>query len=264
MRFTGFHRAIAIFHREHRQTFPIHFGNEILVEELDKLRNRYKQAGLQAPSYTAMVIKAIAIGIKETSKQYPEINSFLTGFAGWKTIHTFDRISAGVAVSRDEDGLDRTIHGVIQDPEQTPLSKITAQLKIFSTGVVKDIDYLRNCYYLFRAPRIVQEIICWCGKTFPKNRRLYRGTFAITTIGKFGVDWQLMLPQSATLQFGFGAIRERPVVKDGQVVSARTFYLTHSFDRRLMNGKPCTILMERIREILNHAEFDDNPEEKAQ
>src|SRR5882672_5740403 len=75
MKYTGFHRAIHILHGEHRETWPICLCNEIETDHLDQIRLRFKLAGLEPPSYTAMVVKAAAMAIREVSKSYPEINS---------------------------------------------------------------------------------------------------------------------------------------------------------------------------------------------
>lgn len=260
MRYSGFHRAIGILHGEHRATWQIHFCNEIDTARLDAYRERF---GAARPSYTALVVKAIAMALRDVSARYPETHAYLRNFLGWKTIHTFDRMSAGVAVARDDAGQDQTVVSIVLDPDSIPLRAITDQLKDHATRPVRDIPYVRNCYYLFRLPSLLQRLMLWVGKTFPEKRRLYRGTFTLTSVGKFGVDYQITLPQASSLQFGFGSIRARPVLRDDRVVPGRTFYLTMSFDRRLMNGRPCAELMEGIRDILQHARFPDEPEAEA-
>ncbi len=263
MRYSGFHRAIGIFHRELKHSWQIHFCNEIDAEKIEGMRARYRSLGLNPPSYTAIVIKAAALGIREVSDKFPQINSMLTGFLGWKTIHTFSTISAGVAIARTENpDMDDAIHGVIEHPDQMSLDEISKKLQEYATLPVKDVPYLRNCHYLYNAPRIAQEVMLWFGRTFPKMRRQYRGTFSLTTVGKFGVDYQVTLPQTSCLEFGFGCVRERPIVREGKVVAGRSFFVTLSFDRRLMNGRPCAMLMERVREILEEAEFADVPDAK--
>ena len=258
MRYTGFHRLMRFVHREVRGAWQVHFGNEIETDQLDRFRQRYKDQNLIPPSYTAMVIKSTAVAMKELIPTYPQINSMLVGFPGWRRIHTFDRISAGVAVSRNDDGQDGVVVGVIEDPEAQTLTYITEHLQQMATAPVQDVPGMRNCYYLYRAPAPIQWLIAKMGHAIPEYRRRYRGTFSLTTVGKFGVDWQLSLPLAgATIQLGFGHIRQRPVVRDGQVVPANTFNLSMTFDRLLMNGRPCAMLFERIRQILNHAEFDD-------
>ena len=252
MKYTGFHRFMSIVHRsEVLRCWQVHLGNEIRVDALDRIRQDARQAGLNTPSYTALVIKAIADSMRELIPTYPQLNAMITGIPGWKSIHTFDRISMGVAISRVENGDDSVVVGVIEDPDTLTPDQITAQLKAFTNVTVKETERLRNCHYIYRAPWPVQWVMGKLGHKVPELRRRYRGTVSLTTVGKFGVDWQLSLPQAgATIQFGFGNIRERPVVIDGQVVAKKTFNLTLSFDRLVMNGKPCAELMEGIRNKL--------------
>jgi hypothetical protein len=260
MMHAGFQRAMRIEHRAVRRGWIVHFSNLIDATQLEAFRARYSQLGVTPPSYTALVVKAIACALRNLLPTYPELNCAMTGLPFWKRVHYFDRVSAGVAISRDEEGLDGVVLGVIQDPDSMSLSQMTAQLRSYSTLPVKDVPYLRNCHYLFRLPGLLQALVMWFGRASPKLRQRYRGTFSLTSVGKFGVDIQL--PQMAGLLFGFGALRDRPMVRHGQVVAAPTFYLSMSFDRLLMNGKPCALVMERIRDILEAAQFDDRPEDE--
>ena len=214
MRYTGFHRTIGILHKEHQRTWPIHFCNEIDYRAISQLRQHYAERNLDKPSPVAIVVKAIAIAIREVSQAYPEIHSYLRNVLGCKRIYTFNRISAGVAISRQENGQDLAITAVVQDPEQKLLRDITLELRGFKTDSFKDVPYMRNCYYLFRLPSPIQKLILLIGRSFSKTRRLYRGTFTLTSVGTYGVDIQLTLPQASSLQFGFGAICERPVVQE--------------------------------------------------
>lgn len=262
MRYTGFHRLMRLVHRgEVQNSWQVHLGNEIIADQLDLLRQQYKDLNSPPPSYTALVIKAIGLAMRQVSRDYPEINSMIAGFPGFRRIHTFDQITAGVAVSRIENDRDSVVVGVIENPETRLLSSITTELKQLGTLPVKDVPGMRNCYYLYRAPLPIQWFMAKMGSAVPNLRQKYRGTFSLTTVGKFGVDWQLSLPQAgSTLQFGFGEVRSRPVVRNGEVVAARTFNLIGAFDRLVMNGKPVALLMELVREILNKADFKDDKE----
>lgn len=260
MGYCGFHRAIGILHDENRETWPICFGNEVRVDAIDALRRRIREERGEAPSYTALIVKAIAKAIDEVRREYPEVSSVMLGRLFWKRIHYFDRMSAGVAISREYKGMDVAMCGVVEDPERTGLLDMTRQLQSMATLPTQDVPIMRNCHYLFRLPWIAQKLMLWVGKNMPEMRRQYRGTFTLTSVGKFGVDYQLTLPQASCLQFGFGAIKERPVVEDGKVVPARTVFLTLSFDRRLMNGKPVSMVMQRTCEIIANAELAVEPE----
>ena len=263
MRYSGFHRLTRRVHREHREYWQVHLGSEIEADRLCALRATFRQRGWDPPSFTAMVVKAISLALRETSAIYPELNCIVTGCLGWRTIHTFERVSAGVAVAREMNGADTVSLAVIEDPEQLPLAGITKRLSDFATKPAHEVPELRNCERLVRTPWPLQSLLLWLGHRVPALRRRYRGTFILTTVGKFDVDWQLTLPQGATLQFGFGVIRDRAVVRHGQVVPAKTFNLTMSFDRRVLNGRQCAVLLKSIRQILTEARFEDWPATEA-
>ena len=76
-------------------------------------------------------------------------------------------------------------------------------------------------------------------------------------MGKFGADFHLSLPQTSTLQFGMGAVKDRVVARAGLPVVVKTMNLTLSFDRILMNGRPAGILLETIARIMTQLELDE-------
>lgn len=258
MRYTRFHRAIAVLQRQEQRAWSICFTNEIEVEALDRLREAYRDAGQTPPSFTAMVIKAIALAIAELRPRYPELSSTLAGLPGLRWIHVYDRQSAGLAIAREEaDGRDVVFNTVLEDPDRAPLGELTRRLQEASQRPVEELADVRQCRRVFNLPAPIQWLLLTVGGLIPRARQQFRGTFALTTVGKFGVDCQLTLPQTACLHFGFGAIRSRPVVHGEQVVPARTLFLTVSFDRRLLNGRPVALLMERTRQVLQTAEFHE-------
>ena len=264
MRFTAVHRALRILHRQEKRTWSICFGNEVNAAAMDALRQRYREAGLAPPSYTAMVVKAIALGIDSLRGRFPELNSTFCGLPGFRWIHVFDDLSAGVAISRDgAEDQDLVYFSVYQSPQRQRLSDMSRQLRDEATRPVQEVATLREAERVLTLPPLVQNLILGLGAMIPRARQRFRGTFALTSVGKFGVDYQFTLPQTACLHFGFGSIRERPVVADGRVTVARTFCLTVSFDRRLMNGRPPAALMGRIREILETAAFEEDMPEAA-
>ena len=81
------------------------------------------------------------------------------------------------------------------------------------------------------------------------------GTFTVTNLGGFGVDWftpVLNPPQCAIL--GVGRVRRTPVA-DGELVVVRdraTFVL--SFDHRVVDGVPCARFLGHLKELLENPE----------
>ena len=77
------------------------------------------------------------------------------------------------------------------------------------------------------------------------------GTFTITNGGIFGSMMStpiLNQPQSAIL--GMHAIKERPVVVDGQVVIRPMMYLAMSYDHRVIDGSSSVTFLVKVKEAL--------------
>ncbi len=81
--------------------------------------------------------------------------------------------------------------------------------------------------------------------------QLQGGTFTITNGGIYGSLMStpiLNMPQTGIL--GMHAIKERPVVVNGQIVIRPMMYLALSYDHRLVDGKEAVTFLVRIKEGL--------------
>ncbi len=77
------------------------------------------------------------------------------------------------------------------------------------------------------------------------------GTFTITNGGIFGSMLSTPIlnpPQSAIL--GMHAIKERPVVEDGQIVIRPVIYLALSYDHRIIDGREAVSFLFTVKELL--------------
>ena len=77
------------------------------------------------------------------------------------------------------------------------------------------------------------------------------GTFTITNGGVFGSLLSTPIinePQSAIL--GMHAIKERPVVVDGQIVIRPMMYLALSYDHRIIDGSTSVTFLVKVKELL--------------
>lgn len=257
MRYSGFHRAVRYIHAGVRRRWPVNFCNQVELDALDALRAASERAGLAKPSYTAAVTKAIAMAVAELQDTFPELNSMIGRFLGFHWISRFESISAGVAVSRDDDGMDRIFVQVIPEPHRLTLGDLTQRLRHASTAAASELPDYAATRSLYRKPGFLQKPLIYFGEVAPKLHARYRGTFSLTTVGKFGIDMQTTLPLTTPIQFGFGRVQPRPVVRGGGVAVANTVMLTLTFDRNLLNGRPCAELMERVCTILSTADFGE-------
>ena len=79
------------------------------------------------------------------------------------------------------------------------------------------------------------------------------GSFSVSNLGMYGVDSfsSIIMPgQSAIL--AIGAIAERPFVRNGQIVAARTMRTTLSCDHRVIDGTDAAEFLDAFKELLEH------------
>jgi pyruvate dehydrogenase E2 component (dihydrolipoamide acetyltransferase) len=82
---------------------------------------------------------------------------------------------------------------------------------------------------------------------------LQGGTFTVTNFGAIGGDYGTPIinyPETAIL--GLGAIDERPVAEDGEVVARQTLPLSLSFDHRVIDGADGARFVNTVTDALKH------------
>jgi pyruvate dehydrogenase E2 component (dihydrolipoamide acetyltransferase) len=200
---------------ESKQTVP-HFyvTMEIDMAAAARFREQLNALGNERPSvpYDALIIKACAAALQK----FPAVNS---QFAGDALVQP-DGIHIGVAVSLEE-GL---IVPVVRNADQKSLTAVAAEL----TALVE------------RAR---------AGKLQPAEYS--GGTFSISNMGMFGVKSFIAVinpPESAIL--AIGAVQQRPVVKDGQVVPGTVTDVTLSADHRVVDGAVAAQFLRELKRLL--------------
>jgi len=164
------------------------------------------------PSFNDMVVKACAIALGE----FPRANgSYRDG-----RIELYSRINVGVAVAAENS----LVVPVIPDADRKGLTEIAEKTRELA-GKVRD------------------------GSIIPPE--LSGGTFTVSNLGMFGVtsfDAVINSPQAAIL--AVGAIEERPVIREGEVVAASMMSMTLSCDHRILYGADGAEFLARVRGIL--------------
>jgi pyruvate dehydrogenase E2 component (dihydrolipoamide acetyltransferase) len=149
-------------------------------------------------SFNDMIIKATAIALRK----HPQVNS---SWAGDKIIHR-GNINVGVAVAIP-DGL---VVPVLKNTDQMSYTQISA--------AVKDM-----------AGRAKSKGL--------KANEMEGSTFSISNLGMFGIETFTSIinqPNSAILSVG--AIIEKPIVKNGQIVVGNIMKLSLACDHRVVDG----------------------------
>ena len=163
-------------------------------------------------SFNDMIIKATAVALRK----HPQVNS---SWAGDKIIHR-GNINVGVAVAIP-DGL---VVPVLKNTDQMNYTQISA--------AVKDM-----------ASRAKNKGL--------KANEMEGSTFSISNLGMFGIETFTSIinqPNSAILSVG--AIIEKPIVKNGQIVVGNIMKLSLACDHRVVDGATGAQFLQTLKTYL--------------
>ena len=163
-------------------------------------------------SFNDMVIKAVAVALRK----HPQVNS---SWAGDKIIH-HGNINVGVAVAVP-DGL---VVPVLKNTDFMSYNDISAS--------IKDM-----------AGRAKTKAL--------KANEMEGSTFSVSNLGMFGIETFTSIinqPNSAILSVG--AIVEKPIVKNGQIVVGNTMKLSLACDHRVIDGATGAQFLQTLRTYL--------------
>ncbi|MCK5189250.1 MAG: 2-oxoglutarate dehydrogenase complex dihydrolipoyllysine-residue succinyltransferase [Methylococcales bacterium] len=190
--------------------------NEVNMQSVMDLRNQYKDRFLQKHEIKLGFMSFFIKASIEALKKYPAINASIDD----NDIIYHGYYDIGIAVSTPR-GL---IVPVIKDADQLDFAGI--EKSIFDYGTKARDGAL-------------------------SYEDLTGGTFTITNGGIFGSMLSTPIlnpPQCAIL--GMHAIKERPVVENGEIVIRPIMYLALSYDHRLVDGKEAVQFLVTIKECL--------------
>jgi len=77
------------------------------------------------------------------------------------------------------------------------------------------------------------------------------GTFTLSSLGMFGIDFFNAIinpPESAIL--AIGAIKEKPAVRNGEIVIRPLMYMTFTGDHRVLDGAYAARVLQRLKELV--------------
>jgi pyruvate dehydrogenase E2 component (dihydrolipoamide acetyltransferase) len=201
---------------ESKATAPhFYLAAEIDMSRAVQARGRIKAAareGEVAPSFNDMVVKACAIALRE----HPRANgAYRDG-----RFELYSRVNVGVAVAA-ADGL---VVPTVFDADCKGLRQIALESRALAQRV--------------RDAQITPP-------------ELSGATFTVSNLGMYGIEGFAAVinpPQAAIL--AVGAISERPVVRDGELVVAQLMAVTLACDHRILYGAEGAEFLARIRSLL--------------
>lgn len=201
---------------ESKATIPDYtVTTEVDMEAAVSLREQMKAAAtetLRAPSFNDMVVKAAGLALRE----HPKANGAYKD-GKWEL---YGRVNIGIAVATD----DALIVPTVFDVDRKALGEISRDARALAARV--------------RA-----------GKITPPE--LSGATFTVSNLGMFGTtEFTAVITAGQAGILSVGALRDEPVVKNGQVVPGKRMSITIAADHRIINGAEAAQFLARIRELL--------------
>jgi pyruvate dehydrogenase E2 component (dihydrolipoamide acetyltransferase) len=164
------------------------------------------------PSFNDMVVKACALALRE----HPRANgAYRDGH-----FELYARVNVGVAVAAQ----DALVVPTVFDADRKGLRQIASESRALAQRV-RD------------------------GQITPPE--LSGATFTVSNLGMYGIDsFSAVInpPQAAIL--AVGAIKERPVVRDGELATAHLMTVDLACDHRILYGAPAAEFLAKIRALL--------------
>ena len=165
-------------------------------------------------SFNDMVVKACAMALKK----HPQVNTSWNG----DTTRYNHHIHIGVAVAVD-DGL------------LVPVLKFTDQMSLTQIG-----GNVRDLAGKARNKKIVPN-------------EMEGSTFTISNLGMFGIqEFTSIINQPNSAILSVGAIEQKPVVKEGQIVVGNTMKVTLACDHRTVDGATGAQFLQTVRAYIEN------------
>ena len=184
---------------ESKFTAPHYYLNiELDMDNAIEARKQINALPNTKISFNDMVVKAVAMALKK----HPSVN------ASWadNEIVQYGDINIGVAVAV-EDGL---LVPVVRNADQKSYTQLSAEIKDYATRA--------------RDRKL-------------KADEMEKSTFSVSNLGMFGIEsFTSIINQPNSCIMSIGAIVEKPVVKNGQIVVGNTMMISLACDHRTVDG----------------------------
>lgn len=195
---------------ESKFTAPHYYLNvEFDMDNAIAFRQQFNTLPDTKISYNDMIVKACALALR----QHPQVNS--QWFDDKMVLNNHVHIGVAVAV---EDGL---VVPVVRFTNEQSLQQIGAAVKDF-------------------AGRARNKKL--------KPEEMEGSTFTISNLGMFGIEsFTSIINQPNSAILSVGAIVQKPVVKDGQIVVGNTMKLTLACDHRTVDGATGSEFLQTLK-----------------
>lgn len=195
---------------ESKFTAPHYYLNvEFNMDNSIAFREQYNSIPDTKISFNDIIVKATSLALK----QHPQVNS--QWFEDRMRLNHHVHIGVAVAV---EDGL---VVPVLKFADEQSLTQINAKVKDFA-GRARDKKLALD--------------------------EMEGSTFTISNLGMFGItDFTSIINQPNSAILSVGAIVQKPIVKEGNIVVGNTMKLTLACDHRTVDGATGSLFLQTLK-----------------
>jgi pyruvate/2-oxoglutarate dehydrogenase complex dihydrolipoamide acyltransferase (E2) component len=183
-------------------------------------------------------VRALALALRDFPYANQRISRRIWLPLARARLQMFDHCDIAVAVERDIPGVESAAFvDIIRDANEKSLFEITMWLSDLSKSDTQTNEQWKQFSgVITRFPTWVALLLVRLPYFVPRLWDRYRGAAAlVTSPAKYGVD-TVTACWSWPVGVSFGLVKDRPLVKDGQIKACPTFNLICNFDRRIMAG----------------------------
>jgi len=217
---------------------------------MTRMRARIAERLMQSKNSIAMLTSFNEVNLgkvmamrKELGEQFQKENGIKLGFMSFFAKAAANALQRHPVINASVDGNDIIYHGYAD------ISIAVATDRGLVTPVLRNVERMSFA----EIEKAIDGYAKAAREGGLKLEDLQGGTFTITNGGTFGSLMSTPIvnpPQSAIL--GMHAIKERPIVENGQVVAAPMMYIALSYDHRIIDGKDAVLFLVDIKNQLEN------------
>ncbi len=222
------------------------------LTEVESIRAEVAALGHPKPSYTAFVVKALALALREHPYANRRVARSLWPPLLQPRLQQFNDIDVTVAVERKIEGAEMAAFvDVVRHADHMPIPEIQERLReLAESDAASNRQWREYSTLVTRFPRWLSGLLLRLPLYFPNLWVKYRGAAAmVSSPGKYGVDI-IFANWWAPLAVSFGVVKKRPIVQDDEVLARQSFVITVNFDVRVMAGAQAAMFGRRFIDIL--------------
>lgn len=206
---------------------------------------RHRDRTGETLSFTAFVTACVARAVGEDGQMH-------ACRKGTRRLVIFDEVDVATLIEHDVEGERVATPFIIRAANKKSFDEIHREFREAQERKAREFTAMPPHERLFFSlPAFVRVLLLWAVGKFPRLRKKYQGTVAITAVGMFGKGMRWLVPMTRyTLCVTLGGIWETPGVVEGRLETREHLGVTVSVDHDIVDGAPLAKFISRLKELV--------------